>query len=878
MNEEQHLTYELGMTNVPSDATCDDNGLEESIGLTFADGEHRVIQKPITYMTGLSAGKKLLYVHTRNNVENYIIRDSNDIKWGTKDVQNNEYVPAQTENDQDEMVDIVLFTASGDVQVTSIGKTLIFTDNNGLHYFKFDGSGYKNLPFPVPDLNFEAKVVVQAQDGAIVNTGDADGIIDYDSDGYHIHGGKQEDFNNLVIGLYSKNKKEVASYKGFMEPFFVRAALEMYDGTYTYISNPILLYPSVTENTRFYIYGRDGIPYAPQKIIAASKIATLYIKQLADYNDYSDIIKDVVIFASKGISLYNTSGDQYISQPEGDYIIGDGITSEIYNETPDASIYRQDSFTPGQIPGLIPTTSAKLLTQRASADINKDIEDASVFYKIASIGLNPTGGFVSINGYMREHVLENLETQESLEYDDYYSRNRLIPRISYVYNSRLNLANVSRDFFNGYSYFMPFDHEDSDSNVYSYTFDVTIRTDIGDVVVRTSTDTRQKQGIYFFYPDSRATHVTIYKSVWGGGIRCILDANLKEHPGLNGAYYFAGYIPSTDEPTGTIISSIPSIPPHEPEQLYNNIIQSEVNNPWAFLAQGYHTVGTGEIIGLSTITQALSEGQFGQYPLLVFSENGVWTMSVDGKGTYSSMSPMSREICNRAKSITQTDGAVFFSSEKGLMVVVGSEVRCVSEQLSGRSNLPFADYLKDAIIAYDYRDSLLWIFDNKTRNGVVGLKECYVYSIKSGTFARYDFGTVNNNPVIVTNVVANYPDYLLQIGTDVFSLLNRPNINSDTNTYSASIITRAMKLGGGMTLKSIMRMKNVFDISGQNGSLSVEIWAKNNLNDAWVRLTHLRGVPHKYYQLRYTFTGLRATDRFAGTVLITQERRTNKLR
>ena len=96
------------------------------------------------------------------------------------------------------------------------------------------------------------------------------------------------------------------------------------------------------------------------------------------------------------------------------------------------------------------------------------------------------------------------------------------------------------------------------------------------------------------------------------------------------------------------------------------------------------------------------------------------------------------------------------------------------------------------------------------------------------------------------------------------------------NNYMGKIITRAMKLGDGLILKNIMQMRNIYDING--GSLSVQIFAKNDLNSAWTELTHLRGTPWKYYQLRYTFSNLKATDRFAGTVLITQERRTNKLR
>jgi hypothetical protein len=171
--------------------------------------------------------------------------------------------------------------------------------------------------------------------------------------------------------------------------------------------------------------------------------------------------------------------------------------------------------------------------------------------------------------------------------------------------------------------------------------------------------------------------------------------------------------------------------------------------------------------------------------------------------------------------------------------------------------------LKDAYIAYDYRDSLLWIFNNS--------RYCYVYSIKSGTFARYDFG--NNN--IIGNVVADYPDYLLQSGSNIFSLMKRTNINADDGPYTGQIITRPMKLENALALKSIMQVRH---ISQMDGSMTLRIFASNNLDNNWAELHSLRGTPWKYYKLRYDFTNLKATDRFAGTMLITQERRTNKLR
>ena len=233
---------------------------------------------------------------------------------------------------------------------------------------------------------------------------------------------------------------------------------------------------------------------------------------------------------------------------------------------------------------------------------------------------------------------------------------------------------------------------------------------------------------------------------------------------------------------------------------------------------------------------------------------------------------MSREVCNNPDSITQTDGAVFFSSEKGLMVVVGSDVKCVSEQLSGlESDFEgevkmgnFRDYMKDCFIAYDYRDSLLWIFNNSRQQNQ---GYCYVYAIKGGTFGKYRFAQP------IENVVNNYPDYLLQSGSTLFSLTGRQNINLDTSTYSGLIITRPMKLENGLALKSLMQVRHILQMKGR---MTLRIYVSNNLNH-WAEVHSLRGTPWKYYRFRFDFSDMKATDRFAGSMVITQERRTDKL-
>jgi hypothetical protein len=87
-----------------------------------------------------------------------------------------------------------------------------------------------------------------------------------------------------------------------------------------------------------------------------------------------------------------------------------------------------------------------------------------------------------------------------------------------------------------------------------------------------------------------------------------------------------------------------------------------------------------------------------------------------------------------------------------------------------------------------------------------------------------------------------------------------------------------MKLENALALKSIMQIRHIHQLSSDAmREFSLEIRASNDLRN-WHTLTSLRGIPWKYYTFKYNFGVLYATDSFAGTVLITQERRTNKLR
>ena len=57
--------------------------------------------------------------------------------------------------------------------------------------------------------------------------------------------GKQREADDYIVGLYAKNKVDIARDKGFVNPFMIRYAYELFDGTYTYISVPMPMFPSV---------------------------------------------------------------------------------------------------------------------------------------------------------------------------------------------------------------------------------------------------------------------------------------------------------------------------------------------------------------------------------------------------------------------------------------------------------------------------------------------------------------------------------------------------------------------------------------------------------------------------------------------------------
>lgn len=779
-----------------------------------------------------------------------------------------EYITLFYSPDNDNKPNFIRSFDSDILAVNAIGNTLIVNTANDMHYFLWKYGSYKYLGTRIPQPVFTPSLSYKKlEHNSIART---EFLFEDSGDGYsfiqftHVDSSKVDDFENTVIGTYSHNLKTAEEeYAGFTDPFFVCCAVELYDGSYTLISQPVLMWASIDDNTTFIVNNKH--------LTAVTATSTLYctLSNYTQYKEFSDIVRGVSVFATPQIRLYHTKlrDKARTVSTMGTIAIhysGHRLQDHEYMNL-HANSYK--SITLDDLDGVFAKSSSfyDLLEKKSFDEFKEELVHSSQFYHI--------GDFDSISFTPDKAKVKNLTVQRHIEKVDFFSHCDIIANDAQTFNRRLNLYSVKRSFFNGFSQFSNAYAKYTDLTTHSYITEVTIETPSGvRVVINRILSSFEifYDGMWFYYPDPRAKHVRIFNPDVSP-MAMILDADLKEHTGLNGAYYF-GSKPTKDTtvpsaPGTVLLDSLTAI--DHPEPLPNYLLQSEVDNPFSFTASGYVRVGQGTIIGMAGLTTALSQDAYKVATTIVFTTQGIWALSINSEGQYSSVAPpFSREVCSNPDSITMIDQGVFFVSKKGLMLITDNGIRCVSEQLNGKVPSDqvasdFQDFLHDCRLAYDYRASLLWLINNRYTHH-------WCYNIKSGTFSRINDG---NQYIGITNF---YPDTLLQ-STDfsVFSLLNRPNINQDPDKYQCSFTTRPIKFGAALRMKTITQMVHLRDLP--DNSLSVTIEASNNLKD-WTTLHSLHGRGYKYYRLTYDFKDISAYHTYSGSVLSIKESETNKLR
>ena len=880
------LSFSKGMTNVTSDLLSDDSELAFCKDFLYRDGEI----KPIQRMRNIgNIDGEIMHVHKMADFENIIAYDEANggtLTWYNK---NGNIIEGPKQQP---------FTNVGVVSdIKSVGNTLVVSTDKSIRYFLFKGGKYVDLGSELPIPFFQPYFEKQTS-GFNSYKCELEGIVKgedvtawYDEEGNfigffnqnpgseedHYHQGerayahniikdRENDYLNAVEGCVMKGIEGEKEYNRFLFPFFIRYALKLYDGTYARISAPIACYPTISRNCEFYNLrnSKDSDFY-----FDPHSSTLKYAASISGIENWSDIVKELCIFASDEVMPYY----DIASKKTADWILYIGNFKDLMKGY---SPVRYNTLEANlEYPGML-TYDVILPRYKSDGEIIEELLSKTQFYKLASLKTSNSDDVNVKLEYnkslpLKRNVVSTLTTQEQLKKDDYYGWTHLYAKNLYSYNNRLNAFDLKRFPFKGFNNFLATKGVNGDGNKITYYVHIVSRS--MDCWVQSEESQYFQENTltgWLYYPDPNATEMIIHIS---GSTDKKIRVPLNTHSMLNGAYSFEN-LPTESSAISSEYVDLPDVDENAHETLDSQIYTSVVNNPFVFESSGDNTIGTGKILGIVANTEAVSQGQFGQYPLLVFTDEGIYAMSTNSEGLYSSVHPISREVCNNTSSITPSDKVVFFTSEKGLMATSGGEAICVSGQLSGGKNrglpstfLPFKKFLEDCLIAYDYKASLLRIF-NKSCN------YHYVYNMIEKNFAVAQ--NYAEEEISCRNVVNNYPDNLVQYSDGlVYSLTGIPLSEDDSYSYTGTFTTRPLKLGGSMILKSLRAVKHLFD--SDNGKIAVEIYGSNDCKH-WCKLPSVGGKPWKYFTFKYTLTNFKATDSFAGSIVEIQNRREDKIR
>lgn len=896
-----------GYTAQPSDYDCKDGELASVLNLIPERGAMRPVASPdeLFYVRRGNASARVWHVHETHTykhfIASYMSGDIVHLEWISEQGSETDFFPSETS------------ILGGDIlQITSIGNILVILTTGGLKYFiwKEDSNNYKYLGSRIPEtvLSFglQGKIIDEDYYETAHLTMDPWETSSYSG---RFDPANAKTITTAVMAQVNKFIADEGDNAGrFIMPFLVRYAYRLYDGSLSHHSSPILMiaasdtapiavrtfssYRSNNNNT-----GYDQLGFRVIGVAHKLDYAVKSQGQINELKKWKDIVSSVDIFISAPLTKYNQNGE--IKEMEG------------FNETDWYCVCKQEEQNPSMNTDDYPlryqhNTLYRLrencpemdgahhhvtygtrcvLPQYSSAGLNSKIKECGTFYFLKSIPLDELTTERTIIDVASDY-LPSLVNREVMS-DDYDSHDTLIPDNSFVYNSRLNIANLKKKLYRGpeplnifnYTDGWAWDNYGAYNAIYQHPgsghsyleYDdleslcvyVYIKEDGREFVVKSATGTiAQKAPItYFYFPN-----VNAYKALFVRAGRKY-EVKLTQHPMLNGAVYFNGFGEMEESAGATIPTESVSVE----VVMRNKIYTSDVDNPFFFPARGVNSVGTGVVIGVSTAAKALSQGQFGQFPLYAFTSDGVWALEVSKEtGGFMAVQPISRDVCINPNSITQLDNAVLFATDRGIMLIAGSETSCITDKIDNQGdpfrfhNMPLADNVKTLLgITPGTSDELT---EKRFRLFLEGCQMLYAYKRQAVIVFNPDYGGYayifsleskawGRVPSSIKYRILSYPEAYAQRDDNVII----DYAEEDTVPAKQFLITRPLKLDAPDILKTVdtIIQRGVF----QKGHVSCILYGSRDLlnwfpvatsTDHYLR--GFRGTPYKYFRIALVCT------------------------
>lgn len=852
-NEKKYIRYK-GITRLPSDHDSFDGELEDVVNLSITGGELRPVLPPA--LIGTIPGQ-FLFVHKNQGYEHFIYLDGNVVKAYKYEGGS---LSAITCN-----INIGVSTLKS---INAIGNTLAILTSQDILYalWKPSAGSYVNLgsdiPFPV--INFSTSPVsisdndesfnidsgdlgerswlntIKASNGTYVEASAkavdviADAVDDYTdmlrewldwrlgTEGEEVMASAfegqireaQATITNKIKGAINLFIRKATDNNAHVFPFFVRYALRLYDGSLVKHSPPILILP--TKFIPFYAGPSNLAPVTEGDTTVNRKISITFSDPhklrhqyaSSSVSQFSDIVQSVDIFLSQPIYSYVQDGviNGWISPN------GLGTAPYIFG-----GLYKSRDF------------------------IRKEIERTSIFYKIHSIPISDFASSKSVSDIPMDN-LGTLANQEVME-DDYKSHDKIIAETSFTYNHKLHLAGVKSRPFGGFKY-------GSGDHYYDIV-------DYG--LVKANALHAFGPQPFMFNPNAKST----WSITYSGATQ--VRKPMTEHKFLNGSFYL-----DQNLEIPVLGSSTASITPNSSyvDQL-NMLFVSTHQNPFVFPASSRITLPVGRIMAVASNTEAISQGQFGQFPLYVFTDDGIWALEVSNDGSYIARQPVSRDVVVN-HNIMQMDKSLAFVTGKGVTLLSGINTEIISDIIrennvrsSKISITGVVSALENAeLLTVDMGTALMGAYESVSfETFAAGASLAYDYITGGGRILVinplydylyvFDIATATWSKVIGSykRVVNNYPDCYVQDGEDkIYNLANIPDATSTKTT--CMIITRPISYEDYNFVIRSLAHRGIF-----KSALNVVIYASRNGVDyspimhRRERLIRMTGSGFKYYKL-----------------------------
>lgn len=683
-----------------------DGNCEEIINMRLDSGSWRTVGKKAMILDNVDYAQ--VYAHKYGAFENFIGVKGGEAVWfaARKDGK----VVSKNQ---------VVCPVSGKVAFSHLNNILLVRDDNDITKAVFTEGvyGVTILELPdIPDLSIKLEGQ-QPPDNDFTRL-----------DVYTDKPDKMKEAKELIRGLMNKEKAVDPAYtEGYV---FICTTYQLFDGSETKPSPPIVV--EVGE----YLPGLVGSEQMPERypnhIAADIRIKDMKLQKLqlrvenGVDEKYKDMITKINVYISPAYSFYDMD--------------------EIYPEK-----IAQEDFA-----AYYPVVKQKKLKDR-------DVEKILLYKAFDVEAVNPATELRTIK------FDDNLTTGNTMPVDASGWINKRGDM--FVYNNRLHLYNIRQSFIespelgNSWlarpSYELAYEKRKMVAFVYLKIAGETLVLRYDCVCSLENAFTLKFPKVITF-PDSRAYRIVFYDRYNS----CTpFSVNLLPSATYNFAF-------RTLEETSVNVPVDDSKPAKFPAEVNGaddnmNLVVSEAMNPYYFPVEHSYLM-PGEIINLSVNTEQISTSQVGQYPLYVFTTEGIYALQVgDGKVLYSHVIPISAEVAVKGSDVLQTKYGIVFVTKKGLKLIAGSSVTDFSEPVNGHvetqlresekfvlinshqktfnarpylSTVSFAEYIRAAEMGYDITEDEI-IISNPS------YKYSYVFSLKTKTWHKITetFQSINRN-------------------------------------------------------------------------------------------------------------------------------------